>query len=78
MTKVIECPCGVTEEVDDDVLRTECFKHHVQGVTFNWVGGGGYGRESFHESTIAEQQREIVEGAAANGVEVEPVGRRWV
>ena len=77
--RTVTCHCGKVETVDADSLRSECFKHHVQGgISFNFVGGGTYGRSSWNDQTLGEAQREIVDGAAANGVEVEPVGSRWV
>jgi hypothetical protein len=75
--KTIECACGAVEDVDDDSLRTECFKHHIRGVTFNFVAVTT-GRSAFNEQTVREAQQEIERGAAANGIEVEPVGKRWV
>jgi hypothetical protein len=74
MAKAIECWCGKTESVDDDSLRTECFKHHVSGVSFTWVGGGGYGRKAFSEHTIASKTRELI-GDQKLGEDVVPKGR---
>lgn len=76
MGKTITCHCGVVEQVDSDSLRTECFKHHISGVSFNWVGGGGYGRAAFHNRTIGEAVRETIGETPSDDVEY--VGRRWV
>ena len=31
-----------------------CFRCHVRSIGFNFVGGGGYGREAFRERTNRE------------------------
>jgi hypothetical protein len=55
-----ECRCGKPVEPGSD----ECFLCRVRSVGFNFVGGGGYGRETFHERTTAEFINENVpEGA---------------
>jgi len=38
------------------VIRADgqCFRCHCKGIGFTFVGGGGYGRGAFHESTTAE------------------------
>lgn len=72
--------CGIEFESDADASRCKpCFKQHLAGLKFGFVGGGSYGRASFHDSTIGEKQREILQGAAEAGIKAEPVGtRRWV
>ena len=44
---------------------------------FSWRGVSDT-RESFSGETIPERIRETDRQAAANGVEIEPVGTRWV
>lgn len=71
--------CGCEFDSDSDETRCKpCFKAHLQGLKFGFTGGGGYGREAFHDGTVREKQREILEGAASIGVTPEPVGTRWV
>jgi hypothetical protein len=54
------------------------FKCKLSSVGFTYKGGGGFGRAAFHEGTNREAEAEIVREAAKNGVEVQPVGKRWV
>lgn len=49
----------------------ECFNCRVRTVGFSFVGGGGYTRSTFHDSTIAERRAEIL-GDRVVGVDVEP------
>jgi hypothetical protein len=37
-------------------LRTDgqCFRCHIQGIGFTFVGGGRYGRRNFHDATTRE------------------------
>lgn len=39
-----------------------CFRCHVQGISFTFVGGGGYGRQAFHDNTTAEVIRQNTAG----------------
>lgn len=51
---------GCEKPVDRDNL---CFRHRIAGVGFTFIGGGGYGREQFHNGSLAEAIREnCVEG----------------
>jgi transposase-like protein len=71
--------CRESFDSDTESSRCKpCFKTHLQGLKFGFTGGGSYGRSSFHDMTIGERQREILEGAAEIGVKAEPVGTRWV
>lgn len=66
--------CGKPDSADADSARAAeelCFKHHIKGIGFAFRGATG-GRESFHSQTIAEVQRETIEGARAQGREVRP------
>ena len=69
----IECGRGFTEEQS---AGKYCFKCKLDGVRFNWVGGGGYGRKRFHDYTVGEVQREHVAGAKRAGVELEKLPER--
>lgn len=69
----IECACGRHDTVPDDSLRTTCFKCHVQGVSFGFAGGGGYGRSNWNKATIGETIRSYGDSDSAAYV-----GRRWV
>jgi hypothetical protein len=75
MTKVCDCGRVFT---DDESSGDTCFPCKLKGVGFTFAGGGGYGREAFHERTNSEVAREIIEGAKKDGREIEYVGRRWV
>jgi hypothetical protein len=46
---------GCEKAVDREDL---CFRHRVIGIGFTYVGGGGYGREAFHNGSLAEAIRE--------------------
>jgi hypothetical protein len=73
--KVCSCGRSFTEaQSSGDV----CFKCKLSSVGFTYKGGGGFGRAAFHEGTNREAEAEIVREAAKNGVEVQPVGKRWV
>lgn len=50
------CKCGKKAEEG----RDECFLCRVSGVAFTFRGGGGYGREAFHNMTNAEKKAEIL------------------
>lgn len=63
----MKCKCGKKAEPGKD----ECFRCRVSSVGFKFVGGGGYTRESFHEYTIAERQREML-GDRKLGVDAIP------
>lgn len=62
------CRCG-RFPVEDG--RDECFNCRVSSVGFRFVGGGGYGRRSFHDRTTNERRAEIL-GDRVLGVDVEP------
>jgi hypothetical protein len=66
--------CG--REHDRDAAL--CFRCHLQTIRFGFQGGGGYGRQNFHERTNKEVADEHYRNAKNTGVVVEPVGKRWV
>jgi hypothetical protein len=70
------CSCGRTF-TDAQSSGDTCFKCKLATVGFTWRGVRDT-RESFSTETIPERIRETESMAAANGVEVEPVGTRWV
>lgn len=51
-----------------------CFRCHVKGVSF----GFQQGQQMFHDKTIKEQEREIIDSAKREGRDIEYVGNRWV
>jgi hypothetical protein len=61
------CECGRSFTESQSTGRW-CFRCKLEGIRFNWVGGGGYGRQAFHDKTVGEVQREHVEGAARAGI----------
>ena len=50
-----------------------CFRCHVKGISF----GFQQGQQMFHDKTIKEQEREIIDSAKRDGREIEYVGSRW-
>ena len=62
--------CG---ERKDNLRDGVCFRCRVSTVGFTYVGGGGYGREQFHNMTNAEMAREQM-GDGVLGVDVQPKG----
>ncbi len=69
------CACGRTFS-EADSTGEWCFRCKLDGLKFNFVGGGGYGREQFHNETNAGFAREIVEGAALRGDAIEKKSTR--
>ena len=68
----VECGAEFTE---DQSSGEHCFKCKLNSVSFNWVGGGGYGREAFHAMTNKEKQAEVL-GDNVVGRDVVPAGRQ--
>jgi hypothetical protein len=54
----------------------ECFRCRVAGVSFRFIGGGGYGRASFVGRTNQEYLNEHVGDVRREGVE-KIDGRVW-
>jgi hypothetical protein len=48
--------CNRPIESDNDIKRELCFKCHVKGIRFNFVGVG-YGQSTWNDSTIRETQQ---------------------
>lgn len=63
--------CGTCGRKPAETGRSECFRCRVSTVGINFVGGGGYGRKTFHERTNAEFVNEMV----PKGKNIEPVPR---
>lgn len=70
------CSCGRTFSESQSSGDT-CFKCKVSTIGFTWRGVRDT-RQSFSNETIPQVIRETKEQAAANGVNIEPVGTRWV
>lgn len=66
--------CGKQFRVDPKTPRSICFRCHASGISF----GFQQGREMWGQSTIKEQEREIIDSAKRDGREIEYVGNRWV
>jgi len=49
--------CGVKPAEEG---RKECFRCRVSTIGINFVGGGGYGRKTFHDRTTSEYINEFV------------------
>jgi hypothetical protein len=76
--KVCATPTCSTQFTPEQSSGDHCFRCKVKSIGFSFVGGGGYGRQAFHDRTTREVEREIVDGAKAQGREIEKVGTRWV
>lgn len=66
MSKCVSCRVKPAQEGHD-----ECFRCRVNGFGLSFVGGGGKTRQTFHDYTIAERQREIL-GDRVVGKDVVP------
>lgn len=73
MTKTCECGKEFTDEESSGVW---CFPCKLNGLSFNWVGGGGYTREAFSSGTVKEHIDTQMKQAAANGTRIEKVPTR--
>jgi hypothetical protein len=60
------CECG-RQFTDAQSSGKWCFRCKLDGLQFNFVGGGSYGREAFHSKTTREVQEETVRRATALG-----------
>lgn len=69
------CACG-REFTESQSAGKLCFKCKLSGVSFNWVGGGSYGRKAFHDKTVTEVQNEIVARSTSLGVKAEKKSTR--
>lgn len=71
MSQCAECGTRTAQEGS-----SICFRCKIQGISF---GYGGYRRE-FHETTVAEQRRQVFADAKRQGLEIEPTGgkSRWI
>ena len=69
------CECGRTF-TEGESSGTYCFRCKLDGIRFNWVGGGGYGRKAFHDRTHADVIREQVEGSKRAGTKISKVSTR--
>lgn len=74
-TFTFECvECGKTASAEPgspQAAEELCYGHYVKGISFSFRGATG-GRESFHNETIADVQRETLSAAAESGREVRP------
>ena len=63
--------CGTCDRIKVEKPRPsgECFGCHIRGVGFNYVGGGGYGRNVWNDSTIPQRVREEIGGRSKDEVE---------
>ena len=61
-----ECLVRTAEDNGSEI----CFLCRVRTVGITFVGGGGYGRQSFHDRTISERRAEIL-GDRVLGVDVD-------
>lgn len=57
--------CGTnTAPIRDD---GDCFRCHVAGIGFTFVGGAFYGRADFHTTNAEARATHVGEAAIANG-----------
>jgi hypothetical protein len=67
--------CGRTFTFDVIPKRgAVCFKCHVGSIRF----GFQQGQQMFHDKTIKEQEREIIDSAKREGRNIEYIGNKWV
>jgi hypothetical protein len=70
-----ECSeCARYDSADPNTPRGReqlCFRCHIQGVSFKFVGPTG-GRESFHNETISQVTDDAVRSAREQGREIRP------
>lgn len=69
------CECG-KQFTQDQSSGIWCYRCKLDGLRVNWVGGGGYGREAFHGSTVKEAVESQLAQAKAKGVDAVPVPQR--
>lgn len=69
------CGCGATFTSAQSSGKF-CFKCKLNGVRFNWVGGGSYGRQAFHDNTVGEVVAQTHRIAALSGVTASKVSTR--
>ena len=63
---------------EDEEKRGYCFRCHVSGLSFTFVGGGRIGdRDAFHNHTNKEREQQILDNAAKRGFDIQPK-TRWV
>lgn len=69
------CACGraFTQEQSSGKW---CFRCKLDNLSFSFVGGGGYSRESFHNHTVGEIQREQMRESRAKGYDLEKISTR--
>ena len=68
------CGCRVSYTDGDRPNRNTCFRCHVKTLSIGFT----YGKENFHGDTIRERQQQRERDARAAGVDIAPVGSRWV
>lgn len=69
-----DCGTKVLFEEGFRPRRTTCFRCHVRSIRI----GFSHGKEDFHGPTIRERQEQAVREAKEAGVDIAPVGSRWV
>jgi len=55
------CECGAEYSPpthSTESAKLHCFKCKMKSFRVNWVGGGSYGRQAFHDKTTNEVVRE--------------------
>lgn len=75
LTELKTCECG-KRFTEDESQGVWCYGCKLRGLSVNWVGGGGYGREAFSSGTVREHIDGQLALARANGTRVEPVPQR--
>jgi hypothetical protein len=66
--------CGSLVEETVQKRGYVCFKCHVKGIRLGFT----HGKEAFSGPTIGEIQRKTEFDAKAKGLNIEPVGSRWI
>lgn len=67
--------CGQQVSCEEDRPRRDtCFRCHIKSIRLGFT----YGKEDFHGPTVRERQEQAVRDAKEAGVDITPVGSRWV
>lgn len=70
-----QCDCGkqFTEEQSSGRI---CYRCKLDGLSFNFVGGGSYTRGMFNKQTVKEGQDRMIAEARSKGNDIELVPQR--
>jgi hypothetical protein len=73
MKQCAECGKKFSEE---DSSGAFCYRCKLDGLSFNFVGGGSYTRGMFNKQTVKEGQDRMIAEARSKGNDIELVPQR--